>query len=411
MLRVLHTSDWHLGRQLHGQMRTHEFVSMVQWMLETIDAEAVDVLIIAGDIFDNTTPTNAVQTLYANFLDALCDTHCRHVIIIGGNHDSPTLLEINKKLYERMNIYIVGATSGQHLDEVLPLRGNDNKLEAVICAVPYLRQREICTAQDLQESAKQAPLLSAIEKHYAQVVTAAEHLAEEESVQVPLIGTGHLFAAGGQVADGDDVRDIYVGSLDYVPASIFPDILSYVALGHLHSAQLVDKQERIQYSGTPIPMGFHEASKEKSVTIIDFDQQHISELRHVSLPRFQILKRVSGDLKTIQDALSELMRQPDEDIWVEVEYNGSDIASNLAELVHEQVTDSHIRILKVLNRTMRERNRERFHTDVELADITPEDVMEKLLLSEEQDGEKCEELLGLFRETLTAVQEQDVCAE
>ena len=111
-MKILHTSDWHLGRSLYGRKRYEEFSSFLDWLAQTIEEEKVDALLVAGDVFDNSTPSNRAQELYYRFLCRVAASCCRHVVVIAGNHDSPSFLNVPKELLRALNVYVVGAMLG-----------------------------------------------------------------------------------------------------------------------------------------------------------------------------------------------------------------------------------------------------------------------------------------------------------
>lgn len=280
-LTILHTSDWHLGRRLYGRMRYEEFEAFLAWLTETIVQHKVDVLIVAGDIFDTMTPSNRAQALYFEFLgkvsaitkyDKRC---CQHIIIVAGNHDSPTFLDAPSNVLKFLNVHVVGTACDDLTHEVLTLTDSDGNPNCIVTAVPYLRDRDVrgsIAGESGQD--KDASVIAGIRAHYDEVAKLAK--AEQESLikthgrYIPIIATGHLFAAGGKTTEDDGVRDLYVGTLGKVSADMFDDCFDYVALGHLHVPQRVGGCEHIRYSGSPIAMGFGEARQQKQVLLIQF---------------------------------------------------------------------------------------------------------------------------------------------
>ncbi|MCP3901032.1 MAG: exonuclease subunit SbcD, partial [Desulfobacteraceae bacterium] len=142
-MRILHTSDWHIGRNLYGQKRYEEFEGFLTWLSDKINNENIDALLVAGDIFDNTTPSNKAQELYYKFLNRVAASKCRHIIIIGGNHDSPSFLNAPKELLSFLNVHVIGAALKDLSREVLVLKDDNEKAELIVLAVPYLRDRDI----------------------------------------------------------------------------------------------------------------------------------------------------------------------------------------------------------------------------------------------------------------------------
>ena len=276
MLTLLHTSDWHLGRRLYGKPRYDEFKQFLDWQLQTLREQKVDVLLIAGDIFDTTAPSNQAQNLYYDFLSQVCDTDCRHVIIVAGNHDSASFLEAPKQLLKAFNIHIIGSMTDTPTDEVITLSDKAGQPELIVMAVPYLRDRDVRTVGHGERlDDKERKLAQGIKAHYAQIADIA--IAQQAQLKakykrtIPIVATGHLFTVGGQTMEGDGVRDLYVGSLGSIGAEIFHPQIDYVALGHLHIPQAVGGQPHIRYAGSPIAMGFGESRQQKQVHLLRFD--------------------------------------------------------------------------------------------------------------------------------------------
>lgn len=276
MLTLLHTSDWHLGRRLYGKPRYDEFKQFLDWQLQTLREQKVDVLLIAGDIFDTTAPSNQAQNLYYDFLSQVCHTDCRHVIIVAGNHDSASFLEAPKQLLKAFNIHIIGSMSDTPTDEVITLSDKAGQPELIVMAVPYLRDRDVRTVGHGERlDDKERKLAQGIKAHYAQIADIA--IAQQAQLKakykrtIPIVATGHLFTVGGQTMEGDGVRDLYVGSLGSIGAEIFHPQIDYVALGHLHIPQAVGGQPHIRYAGSPIAMGFGESRQQKQVHLLRFD--------------------------------------------------------------------------------------------------------------------------------------------
>ncbi len=276
MLTLLHTSDWHLGRRLYGKPRYDEFKQFLDWQLQTLREQKVDVLLIAGDIFDTTTPSNQAQNLYYDFLSQVCHTDCRHVIIVAGNHDSASFLEAPKQLLKAFNIHIIGSMTDTPPDEVITLLDKAGQPELIVMAVPYLRDRDVRTVGHGERlDDKERKLAQGIKAHYAQIADIAiaqqAQLKAKYKRSIPIVATGHLFTVGGQTMEGDGVRDLYVGSLGSIGAEIFHPQIDYVALGHLHIPQAVGGQPHIRYAGSPIAMGFGESRQQKQVHLLRFD--------------------------------------------------------------------------------------------------------------------------------------------
>jgi DNA repair protein SbcD/Mre11 len=414
-MKTLHTSDWHLGRSLYGRKRYDEFSAFLNWLLETIKAESIEVLLIAGDIFDTSTPSNQAQALYYQFLARVGHTCCRHVVVIGGNHDSPSFLNAPKALLQALNVYVVGAMTEKPEDEVIVLKNHQSQIEAIVCAVPYLRDKDIRTVEAGETiDDKNNKLIEGLRAHYAQVCRYAElqrqmHELQNSKQEIPIIGMGHLFAAGAKTIDGDGVRELYVGSLAHVGHDIFPACIDYMALGHLHVPQCISGIEFMRYSGSPIAMGFGESKQQKQVVTIEFEGK-LPVINKIHVPCFQRLERVSGDIEAIQNKISELKTQRDS-IWLEVEYTGSEIIGNLREIMEESVSESTIEIQRIKNKQLIHRMIHKVNEDETLDDLTTHDIFQRCLASSNVPDEQWPELLDSYNEILQLMQNEDVNAE
>ena len=414
-MRVLHTSDWHLGRTLYGRKRYEEFESFLTWLAEMIQQNGIDALLVAGDVFDTSAPSNRAQELYYRFLCRVAASSCRHVVVVAGNHDSPSFLNAPKELLKALDVHVVGSSTESLEDEVLVLRNEQDIPELIVCAVPYLRDRDIRVAE-VGESveAKERKIIDSIRTHYAAVAALAKQKRDELEVDIPIVAMGHLFTAGGQTVDGDGVRELYVGSLAHVTAGIFPTSFDYLALGHLHVPQAVNGSETIRYSGSPLPMGFGEAKQQKSVCQVVFDQgeDHITtaSVQLIDVPVFQRLERVEGDWDSISSRILELSAT-DSQGWLEVIYEGDDVIGDLRERLEAVITGTQMEILRIKNNRIIDRVLGQIHEEETLDDLNVNDVFERCLAVHEVPEDQRPELLRAYQETVSSLYEDDEQAE
>ncbi|MDX9688425.1 exonuclease SbcCD subunit D C-terminal domain-containing protein [Halopseudomonas formosensis] len=412
-LRLLHTSDWHLGRTLYGRRRYGEFEAFLDWLAETLRQQCVDVLLVAGDIFDTTAPSNRAQQLYYRFLCQAANAGCRHVVIVAGNHDSPSFLTAPQELLRAMNVHVVGSTSEDIAEQVLTLQGPDGEPELIVCAVPYLRDRDIRQAAAGESVAdKERKLQDGIREHYDAVARLAEDRRTELGAHLPIVATGHLFTAGGQTIEGDGVRELYVGSLAHVHASLFSPSFDYVALGHLHVPQKVNDSEHIRYSGSPLPMGFGEARQRKSLCLVDLavqEGQRQTGIELLEIPVFQRLERITGDWPAIAARLAELVAVGS-DAWLEIIYQGEEIVSDLRERLDKATEGSAMEILRVKNSRIAERVLGRMHEQETLDELDEQEVFERCLDQHEVSEEQRADLRHAYREVLQSIHEDDAGA-
>ncbi|MCD8438668.1 exonuclease SbcCD subunit D C-terminal domain-containing protein [Tenacibaculum finnmarkense] len=290
-MKILHTADWHLGHRLHEHSQLEEQTLFLAWIENYISNEKIDLLLISGDIFDTSSPSNQSLTMYYNFLVKLQKTSCKNIIITGGNHDSPGTLNAPKELLNALSIKVVGKATEKIADEVFEININDEKV--FIGAVPYLRDGDIRRAvasesfDDLTDKYKKALI-----NHYQEIAIESEKI---NSSNAPVIAMGHLFATGGSVSDSE--QNIYVGTLGHIGASDFPTYFDYVALGHLHRPQIVGENDKIRYSGSPNILSFSELNYDKKIIVLEISANKISNIEDVIVPNFREFYKLKGSME------------------------------------------------------------------------------------------------------------------
>lgn len=421
-MKILHTSDWHLGRSLYGRKRYDEFSAFLNWLVDLIQREHVDALLIAGDVFDSATPSNLAQKLYYRFLINVSATCCDHVVIISGNHDSPSFLNAPKELLEALNVYVVGSITENPEDEVIVLddlsekgpskTGNTNS--AIICAVPYLRDKDIRLVEPGETiDDKNSKLVKGLIRHYSDVCDIAEQkqraFLKNGYSGVPIIAMGHLFTAGGKTVDGDGVRELYVGSLAHVSKEVFPSSIDYLALGHLHVSQRVGGAEHIRYCGSPIPIGYGEAGQTKNVIVIEFNST-TPVIQEFMVPCFQALVRIVGSLDDIHSRIDQLKREKST-AWLEIEYTGADFIGNLRQILEEALSDSSMEIRRIKNKRVTDQVMSAIQENETLDDLGVNDVFERCLETFDVPHEDRIELTDAYNEIIKSLHEEDTNLE
>jgi exonuclease SbcD len=409
-LRVLHTSDWHLGQTLHGRQRHDEFAAFLAWLYETACAEQADILLAAGDIFDTATPGVRTQRLYYDFLCQMAASPCRHLVITAGNHDSPAFLSAPKELLRALNIHVIAVLPDSPAEEVLLLKNQAGEAEAIVCAVPYLRDRDLRSAAlGKTVDQREQELAEGIRRHYAEVCAAAEALQRSLPRPVPVIGMGHLFTAGGTIEDGDGSRSLYVGSLACVGGDAFPPLFDYVALGHLHAPQKVGGKETRRYSGAPLVLGFAEAGRKKSVCLIDFTADR-PQVRTLPVPVFQEIRSLRGDWPQLEAALAQL-RTARRSVWLEISYDGEELVSDLRERVDAAIKDSKLEVLRLRNLRLNEQSLRPEEEGETLAELGHEQVFHRCLDAHKVPEAQRPSLLAAYQEIAHSLQEDGLLAE
>ncbi len=398
-MKILHTSDWHLGQKFLNQNRHQESKVVLDFIFKTIVDESIEVLIIAGDIFDTMNPPNDARTLYYNFLTKLISTTCRHVIVIGGNHDSPTMLNAPKELLKTLNVHIIGCATEIIEDEIIELYDKNKNLEAVIAAVPFLRDSDIrksIAGESFDDREKRTR--KGIKNHYHHLAAAMEHYTD---FGVPIIATGHLFAS--KATDNKESK-IYVGSLDNIGIEDFPELFDYVALGHIHKAQRVYYENRIRYSGSIIPLGFKEIEDVKSVYLLDFDGRNF-EKTTIELPISRRLISVRGTYDEVVSTLDNLENDTKNlTSWIEVVVRTDKMIPNLIDDLKAIVKNKNLEILNFRLETLTVRAEKAVEME-DLKTMTELEVFEKRCESLNIEVDKKEELISTFKELINMMEE------
>jgi exonuclease SbcD len=411
-MRLLHTSDWHLGQTLHDFDRAYEHQCFLDWLLNTLEAEQIDALLIAGDIFDHSNPSAESQRQLYRFLSSakrrLPDLD---VIIIAGNHDSAGRLEAPIPLLESFDIKIVGtiarnADNAIQLDRLIaPLKNRAGEIAAWCLAVPFLRPGDVPRAETDGD-----PYLEGVKLLYRQVLDHALNLRENGQA---IIALGHCHMSGGETSDESE-RRLVIGGSEALPVDIFDPEIAYAALGHLHRAQKVGGQERVRYCGSPLPLSFTEIHYPHQVVRIDLDGEEIAQITPIPVQRSVELLRIPAQPAPMDEVLVMLKaldltdkpRSAQPYLQVRVLLNGPEPA--LRAYVDSALNGKPVRLLKIERNSSGNGNHESDDSPQSLDDLgrmQPDDIFSKLH-RRKYGVEPSAELLRAFTELLlTADQE------
>jgi DNA repair protein SbcD/Mre11 len=296
-MRLLHTSDWHLGHLLLDLPREREHQAFLAWLLDVLEAERIDALLVTGDVFDAGNPPATAQAAWFGFL---AEAHRRRpamtTVVIAGNHDSPGRLVAPAPLMAGVRTHVVGQlprVAGGALDAsrvVVPLPRADGTIAAWAVAVPFLRPG------DLHDDTPEA-----VRAVYAEALGAAR--ARREAGQA-IVAMGHLHLSGGEPSWMSE-RRVTVGGVEALDGRGFGDDVAYVALGHLHKAQRVGA-EHVRYAGSPIPLAMGEADYVHSVVVVELDGERAGAVRTVPVPRAVELRRVPRVAAPLPEVLAAI---------------------------------------------------------------------------------------------------------
>jgi DNA repair protein SbcD/Mre11 len=395
-MKLLHTSDWHIGQKFMGKSREEEHKAFLSWLCEIIKQENIDVLIVAGDIFDTGNPPNYALELYYNFLKQLFSVPNLYVIITAGNHDSISTLKASKQLLEFMNVHVI--TSGDiDENELIPIYKED-KFQGVVCAVPFLRDSVVRRSVSGQTSnEKESSLNSGIKQHYIDVYEEAIKLTSKDNL--PIIATGHLTTVGARTSESE--RDIYIGGTLDIGSDFLGKYFDYVALGHLHINQTVGCSH-VRYSGSPIALSFSESNQKKKINIVEFKDNKV-EVEEMQIPQHRKLQVLKGNLESIKKELKSI---EDKTTWIEIHLNDENpMFANQA--IREYAVELELIILAIkIDRSEKKLEAKELKV-TSLDELIPADVFQKRLeLEELEDKEFIEELTLNFRQVVEKVQVQ-----
>lgn len=309
MTRILHTADWHIGQLFHEYDRNYEHQQFVDWLVQTLLNEQVDVLLISGDVFDLSNPSAASIKMFYSFLNKAVKVNPHlQIIVTAGNHDSASRLESPKPLLESSNIHIVGLIERKEQGEidyeklVIPIKDDTRSIRAWCLAIPFLRMGDY-------------PLITETENPYAAGVAALyadayNYICIKKQPDQPVICLGHLHAQQAEVTDMDKSERLIMGGIESIAATSFHEDIRYVALGHIHKAQRIGGKEHIRYCGSPIPMSFSELNYKHQVVVFDLEEQGISGLKSIEVPVSVALQRVPTVHSSLVEVLNVLQTLP-----------------------------------------------------------------------------------------------------
>lgn len=349
-MRLFHTSDWHLGQNLHGQERDFEHASFLTWLLARLAERAPDVLLIAGDIFDTVNPpVKAQERLYDFIVGAHEQQPKLTIVMIAGNHDSGSRIELPAPLMRRLRTHALGRVlwlddGTLNVDRLLlPLPDAKGKIRAWCLALPFLRPAEV-TGPTLGDN-----YLRGIGRVHEMLIEAANLKREPGQA---LIAISHAHMAGGSVSEESE-RSLIIGNAEALPASLFGETITYVALGHLHKPQRVNGEERIRYSGSPIPLSFSEIGYQHQILEINCKGDKLTSVDTLLIPRAVNLQRVGPaplaellvqlkDLPDI-DLLADIDRQP----WLEVRVRLDEPQPDLRHQIEAALENKAVRLVRI----------------------------------------------------------------
>ena len=395
-MKILHTSDWHIGKQLHKYDLNEDLDLFFEWLIDYIKTENIDVLLVSGDIFDQANPSQTAYKQYYDVLKRLINQDCK-IILTGGNHDSASVLNAPAELLKAFDITVIGGAI-EEIDEMF-IEVEKNHEKIIVAAIPFLKDRDLRKSVAGETYAtKIEQIKSGLQTYFSNV---NDHYNKNHSEEVFIV-MGHLYVQGSELSESE--RDIQIGNQAGVEAHMFGKIPHYVALGHIHKPQVISREQNIHYCGSPIPLSFSEKEDCKQINVITVENNRIANVEIIPIPKHRNLITFEGSLQEVENKLNT--------------YSEETTLMSLAEIIVNEETESLERRqafealinskpnakIEIVKSRLNWKNQFRgasdaFAVGTDVADVTPMQMFEKKL--ELQSGmENTEELKNAFREIL-----------
>ncbi|EYA38018.1 exonuclease SbcCD subunit D [Bacteroides fragilis] len=407
MIRILHTADWHLGQTFFGYDRTQEHEHFLDWLAGVLTKNKIDVLIVAGDVFDVSNPSAASQRMFYRFIHRVTTENPRlQLVVVAGNHDSAARLESPLPLLQEMRTEIKGIVRKQngkidyeHL--LVELKNAAGEGEALCLAVPFLRQGDYPVVET-----EGNPYAEGVKELYARLL---KYALKKRTDGQALVAVGHLLATGSEIAEKDHSERIIIGGLESVSPESFPEQIVYTALGHIHKAQRVSGRENIRYAGSPLPMSFAEKHYHHGVVKVTLDEGWAVEIEKLEYtPLVRLLSIPATEAAAPDEVLDELrgLELPEDEPmpYLEVKVKLSEPEPMLRQQVEEILEGKPVRLARIVSfyRQAAEGSVEEEVLTAGLQEMNPLQIV-KATFENSYQTEMPEELVNLFQEACRTI--------
>ena len=414
MIRILHTADWHLGQTFFGYDRVEEHVHFLQWLARELKENKIDVLLVAGDVFDVSNPSAASQRMFYHFIRQVTEENPKlQLVVVAGNHDSAARLEAPVPLLQEMRTEIRGIVR-KHEGEIdydhliVELKNSEGEVEALCLAVPFLRQGDY-------------PVVATDGNPYAEGVKELYVRLQERALQrrkdgQALVAVGHLQATGSEIAERDFSERTIIGGLECVSPDTFTEQIAYTALGHIHKSQRVSGRENVRYAGSPLPMSFAEREYHHGVVIVTLAEGWAVEIeKREYVPLVGLLSVPRGKAATPEEVLEELAHLPlaSEEAegeqterslhfpYLEIKVLLTEPEPMLRQQIEEAIADKAVRLARIVSvyRQAEENTLEEEVLAAGLQEMNPLQIV-KATFENTYQSEMPEELERVFQQTM-----------
>lgn len=406
-MKILHTADWHIGQLFHEYDRSYEHQIFLDWLLQTLQSENIDLLLISGDVFDISNPSATSIKMFYTFLNKATKANSNlQIIITAGNHDSASRLEAPKPLLESSNVHIIGLVEKDEEGNIdyqkllVPIHDKSGEIKIWCLAVPFLRMGDYPSIKDCAN-----PYTEGVTKLYQE---AFEYASSKKQDGQTIITMGHLHTHHAEISDLDKSERLIMGGVECIPATAFHPDIKYVALGHIHKAQRIGGKEHVRYSGSPLPMSFSELNYKHQVIVFELADE-ITEIKSIEIPLFVSLQRIPAKAQPLHEVIALLEALPELGgnlatvpyLEVRVMLDGPEPA--LRHKIETALAGKNVRLAKIdVKYPESTKGKIEFITPEKLNDLQPVDVFEKVYQAR-YNSDVPTHILQLFQEVAQEV--------
>jgi len=412
-MKFLHTADWHIGQLFHEYDRTYEHQRFLDWLLDTLASEQIDVLLISGDVFDMPNPSAASVFMFYTFLNqAVKASQDLQIIVTAGNHDSAARLESPKPLLESSKIHMAGLVEKDKNGSIdyskitIPISDKDGNIVCWCIAAPFLRLGDYPTIPDVDN-----PYTEGVAAFYT---AAFQYALSQRQNGHAIIAMGHLHAQQAETGDLDKMERLIMGGVECISAASFHQDIAYVALGHIHKGQAIGGMEHIRYSGSPLPMSFSEQNYVHQVVTFEIENEKVKNIGHLDIPVTIPVLSIPAKHTVIEEALIELSNLPEAGEnretapYLEARILEDKPDPSRRHKIEQAIQGKHVRLATINVKSSATNTSTQTHADTlqKLGELNPADIFSKIYESTYGNPVPTE-MLQLFNQVTHEVAQMD----